>query len=91
MEAATINIGYADGYTRIFSNSGTARAGDAMLPVIGRVSMDLVTLDVSSMPELAEGDWVDLEYDLSFISMISEVSQYELLTGLGQRFERIWA
>lgn len=90
LQTATINIGYADGYTRIFSNSGTATAGGAMLPVIGRVSMDLVTLDVSTNPDLKEGDWVDMEFDLGFISMINDVSQYELLTGLGGRFDRIW-
>lgn len=89
-EAATINIGYADGYRRLFSNSGTARYQGAMLPVIGRVSMDLVTLDVSNAPDLREGDWVDMEFDLSFIAMINDISQYELLTGLGRRFDRVW-
>lgn len=91
LQTATIHIGYADGYTRIFSNAGMARRGDAMLPVIGRVSMDLVTIDVSAMPELAEGDWVDLEFDLALTSMVSGVSQYELLTGLHRRFDRVWA
>mgnify|MGYP000931538575 FL=1 len=90
MEAATINIGYADGYTRIFSNSGTALYNGAMLPVIGRVTMDLVTIDVSAAPEIAEGEWVDMEFDLSFIAMLNDISQYELLTGLGNRFARIW-
>lgn len=91
MEAATINIGYADGYTRIFSNSGTALFNGAMLPVIGRVSMDLVTIDVSAAPEIVEGDWVDMEFDLSFTAMLNDVSQYELLTGLGSRFARVWS
>jgi alanine racemase len=90
METATIHIGYADGYTRIFSNSGSAISDDASLPVIGRVSMDLVTLDVSAKPDLKEGDWVDMDFDLSFTAMISGISQYELLTGLGRRFERVW-
>jgi alanine racemase len=91
METATINLGYADGYSRIFSNAGAAYFQGVHLPVIGRVSMDLVSLDVSAAPDLVEGDWVDMDYDLSFIAMVNGTSQYELLTGLGRRFERIWA
>lgn len=89
-EAATINIGYADGYTRLLGEGGSALYEGERLPVIGRVSMDLVTIDVSARPDLAEGDWVDIEYDLSFLSMLTNISQYELLTGLGRRFERQW-
>jgi len=58
--------------------------------VIGRVSMDLVALDVSAAPGLSEGDWVSMDYDLPTASAASGLSQYELLTGLGQRFDRIW-
>jgi alanine racemase len=90
-EVAIINLGYADGYRRAFSDRGLARAGDAPLPVIGRVSMDLVALDVSAAPRLAEGDWVEVAYDLPAASAASGVSQYELLTGLGRRFARVWA
>ncbi len=90
METATINIGYADGFARIFSGSGAALKDDARLPVIGRVSMDLVTIDVSECPQLQEGDWVDIDYDLGYTSLVSGLSQYELLTRLGHRFERYW-
>jgi alanine racemase len=89
-EAATINIGYADGYLRMLGPSGAAHVNGKRLPVIGRVSMDLVILDVSAAPELQEGDWVDMDYDLPFLSMMSGLSQYELLTGLGTRFDRCW-
>ena len=91
METATIHIGYADGYARIFSNMGGASKDGARLPVIGRVSMDLVTIDVTASPGLAEGDWVDVDYDLGYMALISGLSQYELLTGLGNRLERYWA
>ena len=89
-EAAVVNIGYADGYARGFSNRGAAWFGGAVLPVIGRVSMDLLTLDVSAAPALAEGDWVFIDFDLPAAAAASELSQYELLTGLGQRFDRVW-
>lgn len=89
-EAAVINIGYADGYFRGFSRKGSAHVGDAALPVLGRVSMDLVALDCRAAPELREGDWVELSYELREAAELSGMSQYELLTGLGSRFERIW-
>lgn len=88
--AAIINIGYADGYSRCFSEKGFARAEDALLPVLGRVSMDLVALGCAAYPQLAEGDWVQLDFSLEEAAATSRTSQYELLTGLGRRFERSW-
>src|SRR5918996_347107 len=55
-EAAIVNIGYADGYLRCFAGKGAASANGKVLPLIGRVSMDLIALDVSAAPDLAEGD-----------------------------------
>ncbi len=93
-EVAIVNIGYADGYWRGFSSSGMARAAAAAaetaLPVIGRVSMDLVALDVGPAPALREGDWITLDYALPEAARASGMSQYELLTGLGVRAERVW-
>jgi alanine racemase len=86
-EAAILNIGYADGYLRGFSSRGTAFAGDYAGPVLGRVSMDLVAIFDWN---LREGDWVELDYDLPTASEESGLSQYELLTTLGSRFERVW-
>jgi alanine racemase len=88
---ATCSLGYADGYLRGFSGTGRAQFGGVILPLIGRVSMDLITLDVSSAPDLSEGDWVDIEYTLPVAARQSGLSQYELLTGLGARFDRIWS
>jgi alanine racemase len=90
VEVAIIHIGYADGYLRGFSGRGAARSGDHPLPVLGRVSMDLTAIDVSADPRLAPGDWVSLDYALPQAAAVSGLSQYELLTGLGQRFDRIW-
>ena len=89
-EAAIVNIGYADGYLRCFAGKGAASASGKTLPLIGRVSMDLIALDVSPVPELAEGGWVTLDYDLPSASEASGLSQYELLTGLSERLERYW-
>ena len=90
-EAAIANIGYADGYLRCFAGKGSATADGKALPLIGRVSMDLIALDVSAAPGLAEGDWVTLDYDLPSAAEASGLSQYELLTGLSDRLERRWS
>ena len=89
-EAAILNIGYADGYLRGFSSHGSAFVGEYALPVLGRVSMDLLAVGVDAAPQLSEGDWVEIDYDLPGASKQSGLSQYELLTTLGSRFERRW-
>ena len=89
-QAAIVNIGYADGYLRGFSSRGSAFAGEYALPVLGRVSMDLVAIGIDAAPQVKEGDWVELDYDLPGASKQSGLSQYELLTTLGSRFERRW-
>ena len=89
MELAILNIGYADGYLRGFSNRGSA--GGGRFPVIGRVSMDLLAIGVDAEPGLGEGDWVPVDFDLPTASAQSGLAQYELLTALGGRFERVWA
>ena len=89
-EAAIVNIGYADGYLRCFAGKGSASVDGKSLPLIGRVSMDLIALDVGATPDLAEGDWVTMDYDLPSAAEASGLSQYELLTGLSDRLERRW-
>jgi alanine racemase len=89
LDAVVVNIGYADGYFRGFSNKGRARADDTILPLLGRVSMDLLIFGCDGA-QVGEGDWVEVDYDLSTAAQVSGMSQYELLTGLGSRFERVW-
>ena len=88
MELAILNLGYADGYLRGFSGKGAADGG--RFPVIGRVSMDLIAVCVDADPGLGEGDWLTLDYDLPAAAAASGLSQYELLTGLGDRSIRRW-
>ena len=89
-EAAILNLGYGDGYLRSFSSRGAAFVGEFALPVLGRVSMDLLAVGCALAPDLREGDWVEIDYDLPSAAEQSGLSQYELLTGLGTRFERRW-
>jgi len=89
-EAAILNIGYADGYLRGFSSRGSAFIGEFALPVLGRVSMDLIAIGCDAAPQIKEGDWVEIAFDLPSAAKQSGLSQYELLTCLGSRFERRW-
>ena len=73
-----------------FPRAGSAFAGEFSLPVLGRVSMDLIAVERCFIPGLSEGDWVEIDYDLPSASSQSGLSQYELLTTLGSRFERRW-
>jgi alanine racemase len=90
-EVAIVNLGYADGYFRGFSDHGIAWSNQRRLMVLGRVSMDLVALNADTATGLAEGDWVTIDSDLVSASARSGMSQYELLTAMGARFERRWA
>jgi alanine racemase len=87
-EVAILNYGYADGYFRGFSGRGAALLGGTALPLIGRVSMDLIAIDVTGH-DVAEGDWLTIDFDLPRAAAQSGMSQYELLTGMGQRFGRV--
>jgi alanine racemase len=89
-EIAIVNLGYADGYLRGFSGTGRARIEGGWAPVVGRVSMDLTAIRVDDAPELKEGDWIELDYSLPAASAQSGLSQYELLTALGGRHDRLW-
>ena len=86
---AILNLGYADGYMRGFAPGAHASAGDRLMPVAGRISMDLIAVDVTGVA-VGEGDWLGFDFDLPTLSARSGLSQYELLTGLNVRFERRW-
>jgi alanine racemase len=90
LTAAVLNLGYADGFWRDLGVSEQACFDGRALQIVGRISMDMLTVDATSCPQLREGDWVDLSFDLVRAARASGLSQYELLTGLGRRFERVW-
>jgi alanine racemase len=88
MRAATVSLGYADGFLRCWAGRGALRFGETPLPLLGRVSMDMVVVDCSAVPDLREGDWLDVPYNLPQAAERCGLSQYELLTTLGRRFQR---
>ena len=93
MRVATISVGYADGFLRQWARGvGGAKVAlqhdGADLPLLGRISMDMVVVDCSAALALREGDFCALPYSLPAAAQASGLSQYELLTLLGCRFAR---
>lgn len=89
---ATVGAGYAHGIPRLLSNVGEAAFGGVRVPYAGRVSMDLVTLDVTALRgRIAVGDWVELlgeHVTVDEVAALSRTISYEILTGLGPRSQR---
>lgn len=90
---ATVGVGYADGYLRSLSNSASAIIGGIRVPVVGRVSMDLITLDVTAVAEdeTRPGALVELmgpDHPVDVLAREAGTIGYEILTALGHRYER---
>jgi alanine racemase len=90
---ATISLGYADGWPR--HAASRAFHGGVPLPFAGRVSMDSIVLDISALPPgtLKAGDPVELigpHQTVDDVASEAGTIGYEILTGLGSRFHRIY-
>jgi alanine racemase len=95
LRVATVAIGYADGYLRSLSNCGSAWIGGQRISLIGRVSMDLTTFDVTGVPrEVARpGALVDLigpDWSIDDLAEAANTIGYEVMTSLGHRFHRVY-
>ena len=89
---AIIGAGYADGISRSLSNKGRAFVSGSYCPIVGRVSMDTLHLDVTGV-DIEEGDWVELigpNMSLDEVALQSETISYEVLTNLGRRCSRVY-
>ncbi|GAB4238109.1 MAG: alanine racemase [Kiloniellaceae bacterium] len=92
---ATVAAGYADGYLRSISGRGHAWVAGHRVPVVGRVSMDLLALDVTGVaPEqVRPGQWAELlnaEQDADALAREAGTIGYEILTALGARYHRVY-
>ena len=90
---ATVSVGYADGYPRALSNRATAFFDDCPVPLVGRVSMDLSTFDVTDTPGVQPGAWLDLigpHHDVDAMAERAGTNGYEILTSLGARYPRTY-
>ncbi len=89
--------GYGDGYLRALSNSGVVRIGNAVAPVVGRVSMDQISVDLTDLPSVMVGDAVELiandgnaPNSVGGLAKAAATISYEILTRMAShRMERI--
>ena len=93
---ATVPIGYADGYMRIFSNKASVLIRGKRAPIVGNVCMDQMMVDVSDIPDVVEGDLVtvvgrDGEEEITFdeLASLAGTISYELICLVGKRVPRV--
>ena len=95
---ATVPVGYADGYPRGSSNAGKAVVRGNVVPIVGRVTMDMIMLDVTDtgaevgdpVTLIGDGSGVNAPIDVATVAGVADLSPYELLTGLRGRIERVY-
>ena len=90
---ATIGVGYADGYMRALSGKGHVFVDGVAAPIVGRISMDLITIDVTGLPESVAqaGRMVELIGPNRPVDTVADEAGtigYEILTSLGRRYHR---
>ncbi|MDS9468427.1 alanine racemase [Paracoccus sp. MBLB3053] len=90
---ATVAAGYADGLARALARQGELKlwSGDRACPVIGRISMDLITVDVTDLPDVpAELAILNAHQGVDAVADLSGTIGYEILTSLGRRYKRTY-
>ena len=92
---ATVAVGYADGWLRSLSHRGCGYIGGKRIPLLGRVSMDLVTFDVSAIDAAQARPGASIEllgehYGVDDAAADAGTIGYEILTALGSRFHRVY-
>lgn len=90
---ATVSMGYADGFLRSLGRSGIGLLDGMKVPVAGRVSMDLITFDVTNAPESSSrpGNFIEILGAGQTVDQLAAAAgtvSYEILTALGDRFHR---
>ena len=91
---ATVTAGYADGYPRLLSNRGYVLIHGKKAPILGRVCMDQLCVDVSHIPEVAMGDQVTLFGPGLPVEKVAEWAgtiNYEIVCGIAERVPRIYS
>ena len=93
---ATVTIGYADGYARLLSNRASALVHGVACPIVGRVCMDQLMLDVTDVPNVQPGDVVtmfgkdgDASISADWLASLYGTIGYEIVCGISKRVPRI--
>jgi len=87
----TLPLGYADGMHRALSNGATLYLCGKPVPLVGRVSMDLITVDLTDHPDAGDGDWIEVigpNQTIDDLAHAAGTIGYEILTSLGHRYAR---
>jgi len=88
---ATVAAGYADGLIRAMGPNAGLYAGDVICPIVGRVSMDLITVDVTDLAEVpASLDILNAAQTVDVLAGAAGTIGYEILTSLGNRYTRVY-
>ena len=88
-----MSVGYADGYPRALTNRAAACFDGQAVPLVGRVSMDLSTFDITDAPAAGPGGWLDLigpGIPVDEVARQAGTNGYEILTQLGRRYRRVY-
>lgn len=89
---ATVSGGYADGLIRAMGPKATLYAGDTACPVVGRVSMDLITADITDLGDIPDSlQLMGQHQTIETVATNAGTIGYEILTSLGQRYDRVYA
>ncbi|HLJ19351.1 MAG TPA: alanine racemase [Stellaceae bacterium] len=92
---ATVAVGYADGWFRSSQSRAMAGIAGRQVPIVGRISMDLITLDVTGLdPASVEAggfvDLIDAKNTVDIVGARAGTIGYEVLTALGRRYHRVY-
>lgn len=88
---ATLSAGYADGLIRAMGPKATLHAGDVALPVVGRISMDLIGVDITALDQLPETlQLIGGHQSMDTVAGFAGTIGYEVLTSLGTRYNRVY-
>jgi alanine racemase len=92
---ATVAVGYADGWFRSSKNRAMAGIAGRQVSIVGRISMDLMTLDVTGLdPSLVQAggfvDLIDAKNPVDIVGARAGTIGYEVLTALGRRYQRVY-
>ena len=88
MRVGTVSIGYADGFLRARGAGNALIHEGRSLPILGKVSMDMIVVDLTHAPDLAQGDWLAVPWDINDAAQQNGLSAYEMLTVIGARLRR---
>ena len=88
MRVGTVSIGYADGFLRARGPGNALFHQGRALPILGKVSMDMVVVDLAAARDLAAGDWLDVPWNIADAAQQNALSAYELLTTIGPRLRQ---